>query len=1017
MAKLAALTVIVFICAMPLKRGNMLSNDVTPAPRVEKIADVFGLEGHTPSEKPAVKLNIPEKCDAEPDSEKIATETPPPPHKPLLPPAMPAVPKTSLEGEERKSGKPVCLYGFPDIFLFQNRSGLSHGVEIVQRLIVSTLKAEGTEVALAEVPKNESEHEKETPHKQESTESAPEKPEQPKLDVDTMQSFEEWKNLKLQEQEVRKAEEMLAPPIHIVRTKKTQVNYASQDCGAKILAHNKEARHVSAVLDENRDLYMLNPCSANIWFVIELCEPIQVQQLQLCNLELFSSAPKDFTVSVSERYPARDWHSLGTFQATNERHLQTFAPSNEEQMFAKYIKFEMLSHFSNEHFCPLTLARVLGVSMVDEYDESEQANTKDDMPEENAVETQEGNKDGAINTMFNMVKNAVDHVLNNGAEATSKEEAGIKEAQTNNSDEDTADAIDPTAESEVILVTNQTEVAGAYRENGTQDFITLIQTGNGEDISEYIRNISQCSTRQIPLYMPKFISLFNPITTKLNAHMCWFLEFFCKVSLAGCLVHYPYNYSCFGLFVPLPGLDSRSSSADDNPMKNLYRDGEIDDQQDNKHQVDLQSTRENTSTDSPHSDIPSLPQPIPVSEDTKQENTRDLSDLDTGQLESPDEPILEKKEIAEKDLSVSVGKGASSEKKEDVNDTIVNQDEPPLKTERAEVNKEDKNADAKISMNVVVDSTPQELPTEEPVAVVVNATHNSTAKNETSGAAKNVSGTNTTTLHAPVVINPGTNQKDSVFMRLSNRIRVLEQNMSLSSDYLETLSRRYKKQMDEMQRAFNQTTSKLLAMSKSANESDTRQNVSIQSAFAEIQFLSEQVRNLSLSHDQLNMQLVERHVCLIILEVLIFIVLFVTCLGRRVSQIENDLQRAERMNKELLEVMKKFEQDPRFRATMKNGHCGTGRQGDQPGKKLKRKKHRAPGEHMVRKNGIKHQGVDAMKGDVNTNTNISKGACEVEVLDKDPRWYVNERSSNNRGSWDGHPLALKLPSGHSKGRK
>lgn len=83
------------------------------------------------------------------------------------------------------------------------------------------------------------------------------------------------------------------------------------------------------------DLYMLNPCSTKIWwahwrathlgcslsdwtheyfrvtylfntlfsrFVIELCEPIQVKQLDIANFELFSSTPKDFLVSISDRY-------------------------------------------------------------------------------------------------------------------------------------------------------------------------------------------------------------------------------------------------------------------------------------------------------------------------------------------------------------------------------------------------------------------------------------------------------------------------------------------------------------------------------------------------------------------------------------------------------------------------------------------------------------------------------------------------------------------------------------------
>ena len=37
-------------------------------------------------------------------------------------------------------------------------------------------------------------------------------------------------------------------------------------------------------------------------FIIELCEPIQVKQLDIANFELFSSTPKDFLVSISDRY-------------------------------------------------------------------------------------------------------------------------------------------------------------------------------------------------------------------------------------------------------------------------------------------------------------------------------------------------------------------------------------------------------------------------------------------------------------------------------------------------------------------------------------------------------------------------------------------------------------------------------------------------------------------------------------------------------------------------------------------
>lgn len=36
-------------------------------------------------------------------------------------------------------------------------------------------------------------------------------------------------------------------------------------------------------------------------FIIELCEPVQVKQLDIANFELFSSTPRDFIVSISDR--------------------------------------------------------------------------------------------------------------------------------------------------------------------------------------------------------------------------------------------------------------------------------------------------------------------------------------------------------------------------------------------------------------------------------------------------------------------------------------------------------------------------------------------------------------------------------------------------------------------------------------------------------------------------------------------------------------------------------------------
>ncbi|CAI8008688.1 SUN domain-containing ossification factor [Geodia barretti] len=150
-----------------------------------------------------------------------------------------------------------------------------------------------------------------------------------------------------------------------------QHNYASIDCGAKIIASNKETQNPSAILSENRDHYMINPCSADIWFVVELCELVELHSLQIACFELFSSIPENFNISVSERYPVDEWRFLGMLHASNEREVQTFLLSPDESSYAKFLRVDMVSHYGSEHFCPLSLLRVNGSSMMEVYEYSE----------------------------------------------------------------------------------------------------------------------------------------------------------------------------------------------------------------------------------------------------------------------------------------------------------------------------------------------------------------------------------------------------------------------------------------------------------------------------------------------------------------------------------------------------------------------------------------------------------------------------------------------------------------------
>lgn len=162
---------------------------------------------------------------------------------------------------------------------------------------------------------------------------------------------------------------------HYGRTSKERFNYASFDCAAAVLKANPEAKGSSSILDENQDRYMLNKCSAaNKFVIVEMCEDILVDTIVLANLEFFSSTFRDFRVSVSDRFPIpeREWKTLGTFAASNSRTLQVFAIKNP-LIWTRYLRIEFLTHFGNEFYCPLTLLRVHGTTMMEEYKNQENA--------------------------------------------------------------------------------------------------------------------------------------------------------------------------------------------------------------------------------------------------------------------------------------------------------------------------------------------------------------------------------------------------------------------------------------------------------------------------------------------------------------------------------------------------------------------------------------------------------------------------------------------------------------------
>lgn len=115
----------------------------------------------------------------------------------------------------------------------------------------------------------------------------------------------------------------LAPHFRIPLT--DRFNYASLDCSARVHNAHRSAQSPSSILTHHKDRYMLSPCSEPKQFVVvELCEDIKIDTVQLANYEFFSGVFKDFTVSVAKTYAADDdgWIVAGTYRAKNLRGVQ-----------------------------------------------------------------------------------------------------------------------------------------------------------------------------------------------------------------------------------------------------------------------------------------------------------------------------------------------------------------------------------------------------------------------------------------------------------------------------------------------------------------------------------------------------------------------------------------------------------------------------------------------------------------------------------------------------------------------
>lgn len=182
-------------------------------------------------------------------------------------------------------------------------------------------------------------------------------------------------------------------------------NYASMECSARIHKAHKSAKSASSILSSKKDRYMLSPCTTKTadgkeekhFVIVELCEDIRIDTVQLANFEFFSGAFKDFTVSVAKTYTpdVPEWTTVGTYRARNirgvqvrnsqiilpyglilvtDQYEQSFHPPNSLRDFYRYIRIDFHSHYGSEFYCPVSLLRVYGLTHLEEWKWDSRAN-------------------------------------------------------------------------------------------------------------------------------------------------------------------------------------------------------------------------------------------------------------------------------------------------------------------------------------------------------------------------------------------------------------------------------------------------------------------------------------------------------------------------------------------------------------------------------------------------------------------------------------------------------------------
>ncbi|GBM12538.1 SUN domain-containing ossification factor [Araneus ventricosus] len=636
---------------------------------------------------------------------------------------------------------------------------------------------------------------------------------------------------------------------------------------------------------------MLNPCKAKIWFVTELCETVQATQIELANFELFSSCPKEFAVYSSDNFPTRDWVLLGTFTAAEQRVLQSFELKQEG--FGKFIKIELLSHYGREHYCPLSVVRIFGTSMVDEYEEMETLASHADMSEDDLDRLDISLEDKKSTNIFGSATDAVMNIVKKAAQALGQHQPA-EDGQSNETIPDQqnisktklCNIMENSEICEDIPLTTEKDGSASLRN------FSVSPSSMHKSIFRLLHRCDQCVSSRIRYYSSAqphcrfFQAAFGPVVFQ---SLCDWLKEHPLVFAHESSAHNKKDSSQSDPLAPSPTKSPPPQilvipPENDSPIKKLLVNTSHSVVSSSSISDVINATKtilKDTDISSTISDNVQLEPSIQPTHTQQTVHTVALNDtkkmftfVESSETVLPSvEAITELPRkstvILQEDTNISldtiiaetVPVDVSVTDSSVVSDTFSDADEEQITEfmlDPSSVISDD------ITLSDIVVST--DLPSK------FNEDKLSEMRAEIQGKLEPVTVSGVSTA----------GQKESVFMRMSNRIKSLELNMSLSSQYLQELSQRYRRQMEDMQRAFNRTIGTLNDTARKAAERDLKQQDILNALQLQVSNLTQTVEILMNERSSVFRQMIETHVCLMVIEAIIMITIMSLCV-RRIS--------------------------------------------------------------------------------------------------------------------------------------